>query len=155
MEEKAPESWDVPSTIRLAKLLPSLGVDILDVSTGGNNAAQSIPIFNAFQVPIAGQIRAALHEAGINNLLIGAVGSITEAEVAKSILENGVSAAEKDGEIEIEDEKGAIAKADVVLMGRQFLREPETVLKIAHVLGVNVKWPTQYFIGQWGKKITV
>jgi hypothetical protein len=31
-----PESWDVASTIRLAKLLPALGVDRLDVSSGGN-----------------------------------------------------------------------------------------------------------------------
>ncbi|TVY78173.1 putative NADPH dehydrogenase, partial [Lachnellula suecica] len=83
MEQNAPESWDVESTIKLAKLLPGLGVDLLDVSSGGNNEAQVIQMHNNFQIGIAGRIRAALFEAGIKNLLVGAVGMITEAETAK------------------------------------------------------------------------
>lgn len=35
MEHQGNESWDVESTIKLAKLLPALGVDLLDVSSGG------------------------------------------------------------------------------------------------------------------------
>jgi 2,4-dienoyl-CoA reductase-like NADH-dependent reductase (Old Yellow Enzyme family) len=60
-------SWDVPQTIRLAKMLPDLGVDLLDVSSGRNHGDQKIAIFNAFQVGIAGQIRAAPREEGISS----------------------------------------------------------------------------------------
>jgi 2,4-dienoyl-CoA reductase-like NADH-dependent reductase (Old Yellow Enzyme family) len=145
-----PESWDVESTIRLAKLLPGLGVDLLDVSSGGNNELQAIATFNDFQVGIAGRIRSELYAAGIKDLLIGAVGMITEAEAAKSIVENGKVAA-KDDTVEIEDEQGAIAKADVVLIARQFMREPEWVLRVAYRLGVKVQWPKQYHRGQFVK----
>lgn len=65
-------SWDVPQAIRLAKILPAPGVDLLDVSSGGNHRDQKIDFFNDFQVGIAGQIRAALREEG-NRRLIGAV----------------------------------------------------------------------------------
>lgn len=143
MEDKADESWDVESTIKLAKLLPALGVDLLDVSSGGNNEAQKVKIFNDYQIGIAARIRKELYAAGITNLLIGAVGMITEAEVAKEIVENG---SEKTAEetVEITDETGAVAKADIVLVARQFLREPEWVLRVAHTLGVSVQWPVQY-----------
>ena len=142
MEAEATESWDIPSTIRLAKLLPALGVDLLDVSSGGNNVKQKVDPYNDFQVSIASEIRHALHHDGITDLLIGAVGMITQAEVAKEI----VQIAEQKGAdelIEVEDEQGKIAQADVVLIGRQMLREPEWVLRVAHKLGVKVKWPQQ------------
>jgi 2,4-dienoyl-CoA reductase-like NADH-dependent reductase (Old Yellow Enzyme family) len=35
-------SWDVESTLKLARTLPALGVDLLDVSSGGNNEKQRI-----------------------------------------------------------------------------------------------------------------
>ena len=148
MEESGePESWDIDSTIRLAKLLPELGVDLLDVSSGGNSEKQSLTPFNDYQVNIAGRIRSALYEAGIKNLLIGAVGMITEAEAAKSIVQNG-----KEGprdQVEIENESGQKTKADVVLVARQFLREPEWVFRVAYRLGVEVQWPVQYHRGKF------
>lgn len=145
-----PESWDVESTIRLAKLLPGLGVDLLDVSSGGNNEKQAVTPYNDYQVGIAGRIRSELHAAGIKDLLIGAVGMITEAEAAKSIVENSKSVPHA-GIVEIEDEQGAIAKADIVLIARQFLREPEWVFRVAYRLGVKVQWPKQYQRGQFVK----
>ncbi|KAF4624169.1 hypothetical protein G7Y89_g14007 [Cudoniella acicularis] len=148
MEKQAAESWDVESTIRLAKLLPSLGVDLLDVSSGGNNEAQIIAMHNDCQVSFAGRIRSALFEAGIKDLLIGAVGMITEAEAAKAIVENG-QPGKKDDTVQIEDEQGSTAKADIVLVARQFLREPEWVLRVAYRLGVEVQWPLQYGRGQF------
>ena len=145
MEKSAPESWDVESTIKLAKLLPGLGVDLLDVSSGGNNEAQTVTPFNDYQVGIAGRIRKALFEAGIKDLLIGAVGMITEAEAAKTIVQSN------DDTVEITDENGALAKANIVLIGRQFLREPEWVLRVAYRLGLKVQWPVQYQRGQFVK----
>jgi len=137
----------VSSTVRLAKLLPGLGVDLLDVSSGGNNEKQAVTPFNNYQVGIAGRIREELYKAGIKDLLIGAVGMITEAEAAKEIVEKGKG----DGLVEIEDENGGIAKADVVLVARQFLREPEWVLRVAYSLGIKVQWPSQYARGQFVK----
>ncbi|QSZ31596.1 hypothetical protein DSL72_001163 [Monilinia vaccinii-corymbosi] len=139
------ESWDVPDTIKLAKLLPALGVDLLDVSSGGNSPAQKIEMHTNYQVSIAGEIRAALHKAGIKDLKIGCVGMITEAEAAKSHLEDGPTTYPDAGEaVDVQDEQGKIAKADVVLVARQFLREPEWVFRVAYRLGVEVQWPVQY-----------
>ena len=52
MEWTGEESWGVPQSIQLAKLLPDLGVDLLDVSSGGNNAQQKIVIHPYYQVDI-------------------------------------------------------------------------------------------------------
>lgn len=148
--DSTPESWDVESTIRLAKLLPDLGVDLLDVSSGGNNEAQDIRIDNDFQVGIAGRIREALYRDGISNLLIGAVGLITEAEDAKRIVESKTEVVTDDS-IEYEDEQGKSTKADLILVARQFLREPEWVFRVAHHLGVDVQYPVQYQRAQFRK----
>jgi 2,4-dienoyl-CoA reductase-like NADH-dependent reductase (Old Yellow Enzyme family) len=150
----------VLQTIMLAKMLPALGVELIDVSSGGNHRDQKIAIFNDFQVGIAGQIRAALREEGIK-LLIGAVGMITDTEVAKSILEEGEAAratpgdGRDDGAIEIEGEPAKVAKTDFVLVARQFLREPEWMFIVAYRLGVKVLWPNQYHRGTFikGSKI--
>lgn len=142
-----PESWDVESTIRLAKLLPALGVDLLDVSSGGNNEKQAVNIHVNYQTDIAGRIRSALYEAGIKDLLIGAVGLITEAEVAKSLVQNGQEGPRD--QVEVEGESGQKTKADVVIVARQFLREPEWVFRVAYRLGVEVQWPVQYHRGQF------
>jgi len=122
-------SWDVPQSIELAKLLPALGVDLLDCSSGGNHPDQKIQMHNDFQKGIAGEIRAALFKAGIKDLLIGCVGMITDAEVAKAAVEEekpqpaSSSVRQEDGTIKVEDEQGKLAKADIVLVARQFLRE--------------------------------
>ena len=150
MEKVEEESWDIESTIRIAKLLPGLGVDVLDVSSGGNDSRQLLTPFNDRQIDLAGRIRTALFEAGVKDLLIGAVGMITEAEAAREILDGKPGL--KPDTVEIEDENGAIAQADVVLVGRQFLREPEWVFRVAHNLGVEVQWPVQYQrAAQWRK----
>ncbi|KAI9834934.1 MAG: hypothetical protein M1819_002657 [Sarea resinae] len=122
-------SWDLPQTIDFAKMMPALGVDLLDVSSGGNSVDQRIPMHNSYQVDMAGEIRNALKAANLS-MLVGAVGMITEAEQARDILD------------------GKDPKADVVLVARQVLREPEWVLRVAWRLGVEVQWPSQY---RWGK----
>lgn len=147
-------SWDVESSIRLAKMLPDLGVDLLDVSSGGNHIAQAINPFNAkdYQTRIAGKIRAEVKAIG-KHMFIGAVGLITEADQAKDIVEGGAAATYvKESEVEqeakaavkmTEVKDGSEPKADVVLIARQFMREPEWVLKVAHQLRVEVGWPSQ------------
>jgi 2,4-dienoyl-CoA reductase-like NADH-dependent reductase (Old Yellow Enzyme family) len=137
-------SWDLESTIRLAKLLPELGVDVLDVSSGGNNPSQRIPRDNPHvQHDFAKAIREAVRAEG-KDLKIAAVGQITEAEVARSLVQEGKLASKQGETIEIEDDKGHKTSADIVMAARQFLREAEWPLKVAQELGVDVKTPNQY-----------
>lgn len=143
-------SWDVESTIALAKIVSDLGVDLLDVSSGGNHREQRINMFKSkdYQTKIAARIRREL-KAAKKELLIGAVGLITEAEQARDILEtSGADSLKQEAQIAKEmtdDETGSKEPmADVILVGRQFLREPEWVLKVAWQLGVDIAWPSQF-----------
>jgi 2,4-dienoyl-CoA reductase-like NADH-dependent reductase (Old Yellow Enzyme family) len=114
--------WRVEDSVRLGVLLREHGVDLVDVSTGGNVARASIPVGPGYQVDFARRIRA---EAGIAT---GAVGMITEPKQAEEILAGG--------------------SADVVLLARALLRDPHWALRAAHELGVpageGVDWPRQY-----------
>lgn len=149
-------TWDVESSIKLAKMLPALGVDLLDASSGGNHPLQKINAFNSsdYQTLIASRIRAEVKKEG-KNLLIGAVGLITEAEQARDIIEEGGAVGVRKVDAEIAQEaraalgmterkNGKEPMADVVLVARQFMREPEWVLRVAHELGVDVAWPNQF-----------
>ncbi|KAF4830402.1 NADPH dehydrogenase afvA [Colletotrichum tropicale] len=155
MEYAGAPSWTVDDSLRLAKLLPDAGVDLLDVSSGGNNHAQKIEISPYYQVSIAGKIRAALEEEG-KALLIGAVGMISSGEMARSIVQargeqtNGEASGHNGVDqgncatLEVDEEHGQVTQADAVLVARQFLREPNFVYKIADEIGVKVKWANQY-----------
>jgi 2,4-dienoyl-CoA reductase-like NADH-dependent reductase (Old Yellow Enzyme family) len=115
------DGWTADESVRLAGLLKDAGVDLVDVSTGGNAPAE-IPLEPGYQVPFARRIR---EEAQIAT---GAVGLITEAKQAEEIVADG--------------------SADVVLLARALLRDPHWALRAAHELGVEVgsgiEWPQQY-----------
>lgn len=158
-EGKTLGSWDVNESIRFAKMLPSLGVDLLDVSSGGNQESQQIRMHSSYQIEIAGQIRRAVEKNG-DKLYIGAVGMITGAEQARDIVqgakysvENGDVNFEQSSQQEAEEARdmvqGKDANADVILVARQFMREPEWVLRVAWRLGVDVQWPVQYGRGKF------
>ncbi|HEX6970589.1 MAG TPA: NADH:flavin oxidoreductase/NADH oxidase, partial [Limnochordia bacterium] len=110
--------WDLEQSIALAVELKRRGVDLIDVSSGGNSPAQRIPLGPGYQVPFAAAIR---REAGIPT---AAVGLITEPEQAESIVVDG--------------------SADLVALGRAMLRDPHWPLHAAAALGVEVPWPVQY-----------
>ncbi|XDG10520.1 hypothetical protein ABKA04_010135 [Annulohypoxylon sp. FPYF3050] len=133
MEWAGEPSWTIEDSFRLAKLLPAAGIDLLDVSSGGNNSAQRLVIHPYAQINFAGRIRDELKKDGID-LLIGAVGLVTNSEMARRIVQ-----------------EGEVPQADLVLVGRQLLREPEFVLRAAQELGVDVKWPNQYHRAAWPK----
>ncbi|KAH6604667.1 hypothetical protein Trco_006374 [Trichoderma cornu-damae] len=126
MEWAGRPSWTVEDTIELAKLIPSWGIDVLDVSSGGNSYEQKFPDARSFQIDMARAVRKALRAEGID-LIIGAVGNIADAQTAHDVVQEGPEAA-----------------AELALVGRQFLREPEWVLRVAHELKVAVKWTAQY-----------
>ncbi|CEL02159.1 Putative NADH:flavin oxidoreductase/12-oxophytodienoate reductase [Aspergillus calidoustus] len=144
-------SWTVDDTIRLAKLLPGVGVDLLDVSSGGNhprsklNGLRDKELPTDYQTKNAARIRRELKKEGIN-LLVGAVGLITEPEQARDLLEPDQLLAKEaaDAKNATDAKDGAEPAADIVLVARQFMREPEWVLRVAWKLGVEVAWPNQF-----------
>lgn len=115
----------IEESVAFAKMLKSEGVDLIDVSSGGNDPRQKIPIGPGYQVEFAERIR---REAGIAT---GAVGLITEPAQAEEILRDG--------------------KADVVLLAREFLREPYWPIHASEDLGGRISWPVQYERAASGK----
>jgi len=110
--------WDLEQSIRLAQWLKDAGIDLIDCSSGGLVANARVPAAPGFQVPFAAAIRA---QAGIAT---GAVGLISDPSQAEQIVAGG--------------------QADVVLMAREFLRDPYWPLHAARQLKVDVPWPPQY-----------
>ena len=121
-------SWDLASTIRFAKLMPPLGVDLLDVSSAGNHPAAEYTVFNAGkqQAKMAGIVRKELVDSGAK-LLIGTVGEITGTKQAHDMVQDGPAG----------------PQVDLISVGRAFLRDPGWVMKVAEELGVDAAWPTQ------------
>ncbi|MFE7127018.1 NADH:flavin oxidoreductase/NADH oxidase [Streptomyces sp. NPDC057617] len=110
--------WTADDTVRLADELVAHGVDLLDVSSGGNAAGVRIPLGPGYQVPFAARVRKE------TRLPVAAVGLITDAEQAEKIVANG--------------------EADAVLLGRELLRDPSWARRAAGVLGASVHTPPQY-----------
>ena len=110
--------WDVEQSVRLARELPALGVDLVDVSSGGLVPHVKIPLGPGYQVPFAARIR---REAGIAT---GAVGLITESDQAARIV--------------------AQDEADIVLIARESLRDPYFPRRAAQELGASLEAPVQY-----------
>ena len=110
--------WDTDQAVELARSLRTLGVDLVDCSSGGNIADAKIPMAPGYQVPFAERIR---RDAGI---LTGAVGMITEAQQADEIIRRG--------------------RADIILLAREMLRDPYWPLHAAAQLGKQISWPVQY-----------
>lgn len=110
--------WDIDESVELSRMLKELGVDMMDVSSGGLDPSQNIVLGPGYQVPFATRIR---NEADIP---VAAVGLITESAQAESIVKDGL--------------------ADVVLAGRAFLREPTFARRVAVELGLEARWPCQY-----------
>jgi len=110
--------WTIEESVELARTLKPLGVDLIDCSSGGNVARAKIPVGPGYQVAFAERIR---REAAIAT---GAVGMITDPAQADQIIRS--------------------AQADVVIMARQFLRDPYWPLLAAHALGQDIRWPQQY-----------
>lgn len=110
--------WDLDQSTELVGQLAPLGVDLVDCSSGGIVPNVEIDARAGYLVPFARQIRL---ETGVRT---GAVGLITTAsEVDRIIREE---------------------HADLVLMAREFLREPYWPLRVARELGFPVAWPVQY-----------
>jgi 2,4-dienoyl-CoA reductase-like NADH-dependent reductase (Old Yellow Enzyme family) len=112
------EGWDTDQSVILCQRLKDVGVDLIDVSSGGMTPKARIPVGKGYQVPFARRIRA---EAGIRT---GAVGLITEPRHANEIITGG--------------------DADLIFLARELLREPYWAVNAQHELGGQPSWPIQY-----------
>lgn len=112
--------WDIEQSVELSRRLKAEGVDLIDCSSGGAVPGAKIAVEPGYQVPFAERIR---REAGIAT---AAVGLITEPAQADEIVRTG--------------------RADLVLLAREFLRDPYWPLHAAKTLGHRdaVKPPVQY-----------
>jgi 2,4-dienoyl-CoA reductase-like NADH-dependent reductase (Old Yellow Enzyme family) len=111
--------WNVDETVELARRLRPLGVDLIDVSSGGTAPHAKIPLGPGYQTGFAQQVR---QGAGIPS---SAVGLITQPAQAEHILRTG--------------------QADLIMLGRELLRDPRWPLHAAAALGDGgVPWPEQY-----------
>jgi 2,4-dienoyl-CoA reductase-like NADH-dependent reductase (Old Yellow Enzyme family) len=110
--------WDPEQSVELSRRLKSLGVDLVDCSSGGNLPHANIPVGPGYQTPFAEKIR---REAGT---LTGAVGMITDPAQADHIIRTG--------------------QADVTFLARELLREPYWPLSAGRELGQPAAWPVQY-----------
>ncbi len=104
--------WNPADAGALAKALGTVGVDLVDVSSGGAVPEATIEVGPAYQLPFAEQVRAAV------GIPTGSVGMITEPQQAQDIV--------------------AQEQADVVLLARALLRDPHWALRAANELGQDI-----------------
>jgi 2,4-dienoyl-CoA reductase-like NADH-dependent reductase (Old Yellow Enzyme family) len=116
--------WTIDDTVALAARLRSLGVDVVDCSSGGNVPRVSIPTRPGYQVEFAEAVRLQAEIA------TAAVGLITEPERADDIVRDGC--------------------ADMVMLGRALLRDPHWPQKAALALDELPPYPRQY---DWALRI--
>jgi NADPH2 dehydrogenase len=112
-----PEGNTISDVVEIAKSLPDHGVDLVDCSSGGVVKAD-YPVGPGYQVPFAHRIK---WDAGIPT---GAVGLISSPEMAEEIVRNH--------------------RADLVLLGRELLRNPYWPILAAKELKLEIDWPEQY-----------
>jgi 2,4-dienoyl-CoA reductase-like NADH-dependent reductase (Old Yellow Enzyme family) len=110
--------WTIEESVDLSRLLREDGVDLIDCSSGGTIPYATIPLEPGYQVPFAARIR---REVGIAT---AAVGLIRDPIHAEEIISSG--------------------QADVVLLGRELLRNPSWVFQAAKVLQVAIDVPPPY-----------
>ena len=115
--------FTVEDATEVSRMLGEHGVDLIDVSSGGNVVAR-IAAGPGYQVKLARTVRAA-------GLPVSAVGLITEPAQAQAILDEG--------------------SADVISLARVALREPSWPLRAAAELDADAmaRYPDSYLRGRW------
>ncbi len=110
--------WDIDQSVELSKRLKKSGVDLIDISSGGLVPKARIPVGKGYQVPFAQEV---MKRADIRT---AAVGLITEIDEANQIITQGC--------------------ADLVFIGREFLRVPYWGISAQQQLSSEPEWPLQY-----------
>lgn len=128
------DSWKVEDSARLAVLLADHGVDVLDVSSGGNHQMQKPVGSPGYQAPFAKTIKKAVGD----RMLISSVGSIKTGDLAEELIAGSKNA---------EDEP-----LDLIAAGRMFLKNPGLVWAWADDLGTTIQAANQFGWGFKGRK---
>jgi 2,4-dienoyl-CoA reductase-like NADH-dependent reductase (Old Yellow Enzyme family) len=110
--------WDIAQSIELCQRFKGLGVDLVDVSSGGVIPGVKIPVGPGYQVEFAEAIRREVE------IPTGAVGMIIDPAQADTILMS--------------------EQADIVFLARELLRDPYWPRRAAKALNVKIKAPPQY-----------
>jgi len=119
-EDYIENGWNVQETAKLCSIIKTMGIDLVDCSSGAIDPQQVLPpLVPGYQVKFAQEVKKQNPD-----LLVSAVGLILDGKQAEEILQSGA--------------------ADVISVGRPFLRDPSTVLNWANHLNVEVEWPAQY-----------
>jgi 2,4-dienoyl-CoA reductase-like NADH-dependent reductase (Old Yellow Enzyme family) len=106
--------WTPEETVVLARELKAAGCDYMDVSTGGLDPRQKIPLAPGYQVQFGDKVR---KEAGIATM---SVGLITGAKQAEEIIASG--------------------RADLVVLGRGIMYDPRWAWHAAEELGAETAY---------------
>jgi 2,4-dienoyl-CoA reductase-like NADH-dependent reductase (Old Yellow Enzyme family) len=109
---------DLQRSVQFAKMAKEHGVDLIDVSAGGNLPNPNISPGPGYQTSFAARIRAE------GDIPVGTVGAITDAFQAENIIRTG--------------------QADGVLIGRAALADPRWWQRVAQRLGYELPWVPQY-----------
>lgn len=110
--------WDLEQSSALVESLKNEGIDLVDVSSGGNVAGATVPVGPGYQTPFAAAIR---QRTGVPT---GAVGMLVAPAQADHVVRTG--------------------QADAVLLARELLRDPYWPRRAAQELGVKIGGPVQY-----------
>jgi 2,4-dienoyl-CoA reductase-like NADH-dependent reductase (Old Yellow Enzyme family) len=116
------ESWTIKDSVKLAEILATRGVDLIDVSSAGNHPEQKIKTGPGYQAPFAKEIKAAVGD----KMAVGTVGTITSGKQANQLLEEGL---------------------DLAIAGRMFQKNPGLVWTWAEEMGVQINVANQI---RWG-----
>jgi 2,4-dienoyl-CoA reductase-like NADH-dependent reductase (Old Yellow Enzyme family) len=113
--------WTPEETVVLAKKLKALGMDYMDVSSGGLSPAQKIPLSPGYQVPFAEKVK---KESGITTMTVGLIAGYQQAE---DILEAG--------------------QADLICIGRAAIYDPRWAWHAAEELGAEAPYAPKTMAG--------
>jgi 2,4-dienoyl-CoA reductase-like NADH-dependent reductase (Old Yellow Enzyme family) len=122
--------WTIEDTVRFAKELKSIGVDVIDCSSGGILGSATaatrvlVPRVPGFQLPFAETVR---RETGLRTMAVGLIITPQQAEEAL-----------------------AAGRADLIAIGREALWDPNWPVHAAQALDADpdfARWPVQY--GWW------
>jgi 2,4-dienoyl-CoA reductase-like NADH-dependent reductase (Old Yellow Enzyme family) len=128
--------WGPDESVRLARIVGPMGVDVIDCSSGGMTGAPVVgdgPVTYGYQVPYAERLR---KEAGVMSM---AVGLIVHADQAEAILQEG--------------------RADLIALAREILYNPNWPMDAAQKLGVDKEFaivppPQAYWLSKRASSVT-
>lgn len=114
-EDKA---WKIEDSVKLTSILKENGVDMITASGGGFVWVDKSMVMEGYQVPFAEQIK------NETQIVIGSVGGIVTAAFANELITNN--------------------KTDLVVIAREFLRDPYFAINAAKELNQEIEIPWQY-----------